>query len=109
MTRKDLLDTLNNFEQHHCVDQWEMGGVNIWPLIKIDMFFRHIESEANDEALKGVKKKEKSNKIYRILASGLSLFRYLFFLMSAKRHVPVFLSDSQGHRVVHGGKYINRY
>lgn len=110
LTRRNLLDYLNSFENQYPVESWMIKGVHAWPLIKIDLFFRHVDSENLDSALTALnRKKRKDCLLYSVLQASISFFRFLLLFIKKKKRVDVIFSDSSGHRVKYNGSYINRY
>lgn len=110
LSRRELLDFLDNAESRYPVETWEIASVHVWPLIKIDLFFRHVKSEGKDEALNALlPKPSKPNRIKVLAKAAGSLLRFLLLFLKKKKQVHAFFSDSEGHRVVHHEAFINRY
>jgi len=110
ISRRDLLDFLDQAELKYPVETWEIQGVHVWPLIKIDLFFRHVKSEGRDDELSSlILKQQRRSRIETMTRALIAFFRFILLFFKKKRQLDVFFSDSSGHRVMHKGAFINRY
>lgn len=108
MTRKDVVEILNRLEQKYPVDQWTIDDISIWPLVKIDLFFKWVSKYHPKENIPGAKKKEDSitKKIMKRVRSFIKLSR---LLLQPEKKVMVLFSGANSHRVDLQGTFINRY
>lgn len=112
MTRRELLDRLNAFEADYPVQEWTIDGIQMWPVIKRDVFFDLVRFEDKDAVLRKEPRKNhlKGAKIKKIIKVVISLFCLLRLVLKPRSKVPAILfSDSRGHRVTYHNKLINRY
>lgn len=103
MTRKDVVDYLQQLEFQYPVHQWEVGGIHVWPLIKIQTFFIWFNGTQ--------KKRPKKNdgKGSSLKSYGSSLLAWLRFSLKGRSRVKYFFSGAHSHRVFYGGNEYNRY
>lgn len=109
LSRRDLLDFLDQAESKCRVDTWKINGVHVWPLIKIDLFFRHVNAENRDEALDKIARKYKTATWSKIVKIAISFIRFISLYLKRQRPITLFFSDSSGHRVMFNGEFIDRY
>jgi hypothetical protein len=110
--RKELLQVLNDAERRFPVNTWRIGEIYVWPIIKIDLFFRHVKVENHQKDFvenTQVRKPSFLNSIFQVLYSLLSYWVLVLSSHLFKTKVNVLFSDSFGHRVWLKDKYINRY
>lgn len=109
LSRRDLLDFLDQAETKYPVDTWEIDGVLVWPLIKIDLFFRHVNAESRDEALSKLTKWRKTTIHSKTIKIFISFIRFITLYLKGREPIVAFFSDSYGHRLVYNEAFINRY
>lgn len=110
ISRKDLLEYLNHIEEKYSVESWKIQDVHIWPIVKIDIFFRLVNYERSLSGIVNLNKNKKANKISSIFRISKSLFYYIQLLfLRRKEKIPYIFSDSIGHRVLFEERLINRY
>lgn len=105
MTRKEVLLLLAYLEKNFPVWDWRYGDMEIWPLIKRDIFFLFFNQKENNQSTES-----KSNgtliRIYNICNSFLYFLKVKF---RKKGKVTTFYCGSAGHRVDFESNFINRY
>ncbi|MDD2983956.1 MAG: hypothetical protein PHQ74_11285 [Crocinitomicaceae bacterium] len=110
MTRKEIVDILNQFEAEHPVDEWTVDGIHVWPMIKIDLFFRWLR-KTDKRYKKGQSLAEKGNSILKKMFLTLKSFFSLFILLirpkSKNKHILFIESTAYRSRIE--GKSRNRF
>jgi len=110
---KDIMELINEAESKFPVEEWTIGNVHIWPLVRFDIFFQLLPQTVNT-------KSEKSNReILRLGRRPLWLLKNLFTFLYAIcvnlfRHQDaqegadaVFLSDGSSCTWLNGAWYEN--
>jgi len=110
ISRQTLLAYLAKVEEKFPVDTWTINKIHLWPLIKIDLFFRVVALERRELAKKSSSKKSPLQLLGIVFRAFPSLVNYLWFRASSnKDKIQYFFSDSGSHRVWFEKTYINRY
>lgn len=110
--RKELLQVLDAVERKFPVEKWRIGEIYVWPIIKIDLFFRHVKVENYQKDFVANSESPKPNRLKFIFQTILSVWNYMGLVWSSyffKNKIDVLFSDSFGHRIWLNGRYINRY
>ena len=108
MTRKEAIEILNSLEQKYPVDQWTIDGITVWPVIKIDLFFKWFNKYYSKELISDTNTQENSTtkKIIKCVRSFIKLGK---LLLQAEKKVTVLFSGANTHRVDFQDAFINRY
>lgn len=108
MTRKELVEYLNGIEDRYPIHKWKIGGIYIWPLIKIKLFFKWTLKD-DGEVDKSRKEQNKKGVMFfvEVFLSFVSLFRLFFKRNSNKR--SILFVESASHRADFEGKLVNKY
>ena len=79
MTRKEAIEILNSLEQKYPVDQWTIDGITVWPVIKIDLFFKWFNKYYSKELISDTNTQENSTtkKIINCVSSFIKLGKLL--------------------------------
>ncbi|PKR81969.1 hypothetical protein CW751_01125 [Brumimicrobium salinarum] len=111
MTRKEVVDILNQFESEHPVDEWTVKGIHVWPMIKIDLFFRWLkvtdERYKKSSELFKVKKNNLFKKSYLTVISMLRLS--VLLIKPTRKEESFFFLDSRSYRSKIDNKQRNRF
>src|SRR5690554_6681981 len=106
MTRKEIAHILNQFEKDHPVDEWTVDKIHIWPMIKIDLFFRWLkktDERYNNSAVSEGKRNNLLKKLYLTLVSVYELITLWFKPKSKKAHI-LFIDSKPYRSIVDGEK-----
>lgn len=106
MTRKEVLLLLAYLEKTFPVWDWKYGGMEIWPLIKRDIFFIFFNQKEKEQSLTESRSSRALIRIYNICNSLLYFLKIKF---SKKGKVAAFYCGSAAHRVDFESNFINRY
>ena len=108
ISRKELLSKLNEFEKKYPVNEWIYDNVWVWPLIKIDFFFRVVAAENRDAMLPKTKKKVSIPK--KVKFTIKSIIHLIFLWLKRPDKTPTILfSDSRAYRIDYNNAFIDRY
>ncbi len=106
MTRQECVEFLKNVEKEFPVNTWSIDGIDIWPLIKTDLFFLWFKKKDDPNVLTVYKKPRKLKKIFNLLKSIL----HLIILKTKKsKHIDYLFSGAHSHRVNLDNVFINRF
>jgi hypothetical protein len=108
--RTFVIDSLVKLEEQFPVDQWEVNGIDIWPVFKNEIWFYLLKKT------KG-KKKKKFNGLKKIAVKTINQCIAISKVINAlvklkslpKGKVDVFFSGGKTFRIDFLGKNINRY
>ena len=105
MTREEFTIFINSLEKKYPVNQWEIDGVKLWPLIKIKLSFSfHSNSKPESQNSNSETTTSKFKKAF----SGL--FQLAKISLKKKTQTPTKLFCLAPHfRYYDGEKYVNRY
>jgi hypothetical protein len=109
MNRKEVSALLDHLEDKYAVENWQINGIHIWPVVKFEVFmkWRAMQYKGYDALLRdGAGKKEKENKFSTILKSFLKLF---LLLLSPRQSRKIIFSGSRDHRIQFKNQFLNRY
>jgi len=107
MHGSELLDLINNIEKTFPVEQWQLGDIKIWPLIRFEIFFKNVFSGKYGDS----SKYSSQNLKKRIdLYSHISLSPFQrkclkSFLGKEFRHDALFLSNGVSNVLLNGKWY----
>src|SRR5690606_7202820 len=91
-------------EQNYSVQTWEVQGVDIWPIIKRDIFFLwHNRERRKTEKVRDRRRTRSISLLLRSFIKFISLF------IKRERQVDVAFCGAEFHRVVYKNKFVNRY
>ena len=78
MISSDVLDLINDIEERFPVEQWVIGGLHIWPILRITLYFDLIF--ANDKNAKSKHRKYLFDMFNKTLKEvvGISKYGYAF-------------------------------
>lgn len=105
MKRSEVLDLFEEFEKNHPVDIWKFGEIEVWPIIKMEVFFQWV-STSTKKPLKELKIESAGSKIYGAIRS---LGKYLGLFFSRPKVIDNIYCGTFSHRVDYDGLFINRY
>jgi hypothetical protein len=108
MNRKELITVLNDLEQKYPVDEWQIGDIYVWPILKIDIFFKWFHKQ-NTPTSGPAKLQERQGKIKKVGKKLISFFNISVLFLRPKAKVSILFSGASSHRVEFKGKFINRY
>lgn len=109
VSRKEFLDYLNLKEQDYDVNSWIFNGIQVWPIIKVSLFFKLVDLERGDSQKPAKSSLKRTNPLGKSLSKIRSIGRYYGLKFGPKKKVDIFFCDSDSHRVWLKGKFINRY
>ncbi|RUA35654.1 MAG: hypothetical protein DSY77_02315 [Bacteroidetes bacterium] len=105
-SRKALVDKLQELELKYDVHLWQMEGVQVWPIIKKNIFFYHFQKSKQQENKQASKNLILKNKIKGVL-KRIKAFYYVNFKNIPK--ADIVFSGAPSHRINYKGEFINRY
>lgn len=106
--RSDVINFILKIERNFNVNYWLIGGVKIWPFLRIKLFFSLINIIENDQLSLEIKREKFNNKYLEIFLSILKFpFLILFFSKLKKKKFLFFGTHS--HRVLFKGEFFNRF
>jgi hypothetical protein len=111
MNRKELTDFLNSLEQKYPVNEWRLDGVDIWPIVKFNIFvqWRAYHHRKYNSMLRKGGATDINNKPVPP-KSLLSSLKTLWQLKQKKEtHFPLLLAGANSHRIDFEGQFVNRY
>lgn len=112
VSRQMLLAYLATVERKFPVETWKINDIHVWPLIKIELFFRVVNLERRGLSQKDSPKKSPFQIlliVIRTLPSLLNYFVLKAWSKKAGKKISCFFSDSGSHRVWLEKRFINRY
>ena len=85
VNREEILTLLQSWERKYPVDQWEINGIHVWPILRVRLLFVFYNSEAKNATVNRQSKKEKIGllKKFMLIIKGL-----LFWLKLAFNALP---------------------
>lgn len=103
--REKIILFLRNAEENFPVADWKIDGLEIWPIVKINIFFcTYIQEKIQP------KNNLKKNLIFFIKFIKLDVLYSLFWLKVTKiKRINFLFSGFFGHRVMFEGSFFNRY
>ncbi|MGK9117719.1 hypothetical protein [Olivibacter jilunii] len=107
MKRKEVISFLLDIEQKYPVQSWKIGDIDMWPVFKMDVFFRWYKTQNNsNEAQKDMVSQRRGNRITRFIWSAYAVLKFKF-----RKHVKLgnVYCGSEAHRIEYKGAFINRY
>jgi len=111
-TQEDIKKIITDFEKEFQVEQWCIGGIDLWPLIRNKLYI-HFLSTINRKSNKSqhidTVQIATKNTLFFYIKKGLSsvwVLLKLFFNLKPKKLV---FFGSHFHRVQHKGKMFNRF
>lgn len=111
MTRKELVNFLNNLEEKYSASFWMVDGIHVWPIIKIRLFFEYFYTsiETKDKAF--VDSVSSSKSLFtRIKWLFISLFKTAsLFLKTHDGSMTMLFSDAKAHYSEINNKLVNRF
>lgn len=105
MTRNKIIEELNILEKKYNVNKWTHNEIDLWPLIKIEIFFYLIKAYEKKSILSTKKQKRKSI----ITLSIISSFKILLLFFKRKKRIKILFSENESYRVNFNGEKINKY
>lgn len=108
MKRKDVIDFISNMEIKYSVNEWKIGDIDLWPIIKMDLFFRWYKSQTQSTEQRHVDKEKARKKVLTILKSFWAVINFRVLFRPSAKATNIYCG-SASHRIVHNGKFINRY
>src|SRR5690606_19299600 len=104
MTRKEVLLLLAHLEKNFPVWDWKYGDIDIWPIVKKDIFF--IFFNMNKIPLS----KPKTNTIVdKIQKTFSSFFYFLNINFRKSKHISTFYCGAAPYRVDFESNFINKF
>ncbi|MFC6099485.1 hypothetical protein [Olivibacter domesticus] len=104
MKRKDVIDFISTMEIKYPVNEWKIGDIDLWPIIKMDIFFRWYKSQTKPDIQR--KRRNIIKKAFDILKSFRSVFA---FVLKQPITINNVYCGSASHRIEHDGVFINRF
>ena len=99
-TQVEIKDYINSIEKKFPVNDWKVNEIEIWPIIRIKLFFYLFYKVHSNETLSIYKsEKSKSNKIFKIKFVIESIFCYFKFIKNLPFKKHLFIS-TKSTRVV---------
>jgi hypothetical protein len=106
MTRKEMLLLLADIEKTIPVWEWKYGDMNIWPIIKRDIFFMFFN---NKEDIVSPIKPRKGRILIRLGKLSSSFFYLLAVKFRKTEKITTLYCGAAAHRVDFESNFINRY
>ena len=106
MNRKEFVDLLTHIENSTLVYQWKYGDIDIWPIIKKNIFFNWINT------VNSIYFQKATNHQISPLSARVLLLKDLFYkyrVLTKLNEKDIFFSGAKAHRVDYEQKFINRY
>ena len=97
-----------SIERKFPVNEWKIGDIDIWPHIRIKLYFYLINSSNKKEPLYVNKARPRKKVISTILNSFVSLVSLVIFFLKLRKRKLIFFG-AHFHRVLQNGKYFNRF
>ncbi|RPA68088.1 hypothetical protein EF405_10435 [Cyclobacteriaceae bacterium YHN15] len=108
--RIELIEKLNKYESVFPVEEWKVGDIQVWPLIKVQVFFICFK---NKKISKSQKNSFGKKFLIKIKSKGGGLVKLIFsiyhFLLFRPKESRILFSGASTHRVLFNSQYINRY
>lgn len=106
--RKEVIDKLNHLESKFSVEDWKMGGVHVWPVLKVTLFF--VAFDRVNKTQPHAKKSEQASLVARQCQKVQRLVKaMIYFLLLKLEKVDFVFSGASSYRVMFDGESINRY
>lgn len=115
--RSDIANYVTGLEKQFPVNGWTVGGIHLWPYLRIQLFFFLINELESQEQKKPAAKQavsgslpgsKQSSKIKIYVKNVMSAFKFWFWLNNIKQRHYVFVAYD-AHRVDYGNKRFNRF
>lgn len=112
-SHKEIKDIILSFENKYPVAEWNVNGVDIWPNIRFKLYFHLLNYIDNEHATTELRDEQyhnssNSSKILLRFKQVYLLIKYFKFIVVVKKINYLFLGLKM-HRVLHEGKWINRF
>jgi hypothetical protein len=108
MNRKEVVEWLHGLEARYPVEEWDVAGVSIWPVLKIQVMFWLFEID-NEKHTARAKKKKKVNRFGRIVQVVRSLYHYLYLRLRTFKRCDLLFVSSSIYRSDLKGISMNKY
>ncbi|ALM21682.1 hypothetical protein AAT17_10780 [Nonlabens sp. MIC269] len=115
MKKERILEIINYFENKYPVDKWVYRGIDMWPILRIYLYYNLTSISANKSIVSNEElkknhfdcKKIKPSFFGKTLRKISSLLRILKFLYDRRVNYIFFGADS--HRFWENGRYANKF
>ncbi|WP_089786620.1 hypothetical protein [Chitinophaga sp. YR573] len=109
MTRKEIIVMLHSLEEKYPINQWRVDDLYLWPIIKIDIFYKHFHQQnVKDAEITQVDRKK--GFVQQLIETFRSFFYLLTLLLKRpEAGIPVIFSGANNYRVDFEGEFVNRY
>lgn len=94
MERAEVVEILTRLESKYSVEQWNIKGVNCWPIIRVILFFHWFKS-TNTRGSDKVKR-------FSVWAKGILLLKSLWFWITIKETDVLTVGNSKQHEERNG-------
>lgn len=109
MNRSELINVLNGFEKDYPVEKWQYGGIDLWPVIKIDLFFLKFHELNKKDTYDRKKPSPKRSILFKIKESLRSTILLIKLYLSRQQHIPFVFSGESNYRVQIDNYFLNRF
>lgn len=109
MNRNEVISFLNALEAKYPVEQWMIGDIYIWPLVKFDIFRKwraKLNAEYNDLLDSTL---ESTNMMNRLIKSICSIFYVVKLSLFKKKQAQFLFVGANSHRTDFEQQFVNRY
>jgi len=100
-SREDILSLINDIEQKYDLVDWQIHGMNVWPIIRISIF-----NELTAKKVTGTRSKTVSSNKFSIFINGV---KELFLVRKQIKNAKTLFFASQAHRQSVNGLNYNRF
>ncbi len=109
MTREQLVELVYIVESKYPVSLWEINNVDVWPIVKINLFFFYFNKNLSTD--QGIITNQPSIKkrFSRISDILNGVIAYAGFIMFKTEKVDLLLSAAGSHYTLYNGEYVNKF
>lgn len=108
MERREVIARLHDIENRYPVNSWQYEGIDVWPIIKKDIFFSWYDGQV--DGLKGkVQPVKKNNLLSKSIKTLKSFWAWSLFCMKETKPIQVLYCSCRTFRVDWHDQFINRY
>lgn len=106
MKRKEVISFLLDIEEKYAVQSWKIGDIDMWPVFKMDVFFRWYKVQNTNESQTKIVTYKNGIRLKRFFHSVYTLLKFKF---QKKTKLGDIYCGSEAHRIEYNGAFINRY
>ncbi|WP_257659161.1 hypothetical protein [Parapedobacter lycopersici] len=107
LNRRDFIELLNDIESTIPVYDWKFGEIDIWPLVKRDLFFYYYKKSDTKQDPQSAGRKSFGFNVFALIRSLFRIFRLK--CQSQNLSITKMYCGYSAHRVNWEGRFINRY